>query len=304
MSSTEETQEEELGGLSETQPISRERRVFFFSLLLILTGVLVIIYLGLRTLESQRALVQLQQTNRALQEDVEELKQSLETTAGQLDLAINAVTLARIHRDDGQKALRDMENRLAESREAREGLETQVALNQAQIETLSKALVQVESALADSQPLPEYLYTGSYTQTTEFITSTYPTQSVVLTSIVDVLGGVEWVYGGNNPEQGLDSRGMAALVLSSCGLASGATTEVRDQLPDILDMAEEPQVGDLIRYPDDAFMFFFLDQDGEAFVTGMTPYGVQIFVYGFKPVEGIYRVPYGEETQCEFTKNP
>lgn len=303
MRSKEEEQE-----APDEQPVTprplKGRQANLFPLILVLAAGLVTIYFGWRIVEYQREVSQIQQTNRGLQEDVAELKKTLENTAGQLDLALNAVTLARIHRDEGQKALREMEGRLADSREAREALEAKGRLDQAEIEYLSKALTQVEAALREVKQLPDYQYTGNPLEVTEYISGTHPTQNAILGNLLENWGDIKWRYMGNDPKEGLDSLGMAALVLSKCGLTSSSAREAREQIPQILEAAEEPQIGDLVSYPGDYFMFFFQDQDGVPFVAGMTPFGVQVFLYEFKEIEEIYRVPYSEETQCEFDNSP
>jgi len=295
---------EELGEKSETFKPEAPKQVKVINQLFILALIVVITYGSWRIIQDQRVLNQLQQTNRALQEDVSEYKQKLEVTAGQLDLAINAVTLARIHRDEGQKSLREMEDRLAESREAREALEAQAKLDQTQIESLSRTLAQTDAALDEAINLPDYQYKGSYLRAVEFISSTFPIQSQVLTGIVEGMGEFGWKFEGNDPDEGFDSQGLAAFVLTQCGLTTDGIDVTRGQLTSSLDSISEPEVGDLVSFPGGYFMFFFIDQDGIPFVVGMTPYGVQLFMYDFKEIEGVYQVPYQEETRCDLPSKP
>lgn len=302
--SSSEGTPDEPSELAETPVLERRSQLNRYAWLIILAVIVVIFYGCWRIIQDQRTLNQLQQTNRALQEDVVETKQELEITAGQLDLALNAVSLARIHRDDGQKELREMENRLAETRASLEALQGRVQDYQTQIETLGKAQQAMRAALAEATRLPDYRYTGSFEQAAEYAASTSPSQSIFLLRMAGDIGAIKWKFEGNNPEEGFDSIGLAAYLLVKCGLAPEPVAEARNQLTEILEEVTEPAVGDLVHYQDDYYMFYFLDQNGTSFVAGMTPYGIELFDFDFKEVEGIYHVTYEDEMQCNLISNP
>src|SRR3990172_8163654 len=130
-----------------------DQRPAIYRLALLLISILALMYFSLRISGDQRKLSQLEQTNQALQEEVADYIERLKITAGQLDLVMNAVTQARMQRDSGQKGLREMEDRVAESRLAREALEKQANAYRIQIEYLSQALEQAETALKEAANL-------------------------------------------------------------------------------------------------------------------------------------------------------
>ena len=281
-----------------------DQRPAIYRLALLLISILALMYFSLRISGDQRKLSQLEQTNQALQEEVADYIERLKITAGQLDLVMNAVTQARMQRDSGQKGLREMEDRVAESRLAREALEKQANAYRIQIEYLSKALEQAETALKEAANLPGYLYPGSYAQAAEFIASAYPNQGEILVGMVGTLGETKWKFAGSDPEEGFDSEGMAVYLLANCGLIIDPAAAVGGRLGEILEPASAPGVGDLVEYKEGYYMFFYLDPEGMPFVAGMTPYGVQLFKYEFKEIAQIFQVPYGEKTQCALIPNP
>jgi len=300
-SPADETQGEP-GDQAETNLPAKVKRVGIYRLAFILAGSLVLIYFAWRISEDQRRLSQLEQANQVLQEDMEDYQQRLKITAGQLDMMLSAITQARMQRDSGQKALREMEDRVAESRLAREALEEQALAYRVQIEYLSHTLVQVETALEEAANLPDYRYPGSYERVAEFIARAYPAQSEILIGMVDTLGDTKWKFAGSDPGEGLDSEGMAVYLLVNCGLTDDPAAVERGQFTENLERADQPEVGDLVQYEDEYYMFYFLDQEGSPFVVGMTPYGLQLFRFEFKEVVQIFRVPHREGTRCTLTE--
>ena len=257
-----------------------------------------IVYLGWRLNQSERQLQQQAGVLLELQNDELDYRRRLAITAGQLNIAINAVELARMQRDDGQKALRDLEDRLAESRREREALAEQLEAHQTQNRQLSNALAYASSALAEAESLPAYLYPGSAAQAADFIAEAFPSQGAILTSLIAISDQVRWQYQGDSLAEGLDSRGLAVHLLAGCGLAADAQTLLSKPLAEVLESVTLPAVGDLVHYQDEYYLFFFLDAEGLPFVAGMTPYGIQLFKYDFKEILQIYRLPYGEGMEC------
>jgi len=290
----------------ENRERSARRRALIYTLVPILVGVIVLIYSGWRIQQDRLALEQMREEHKALQMDVEDMKQRLEITADQLDLTLNALEFAYIQVEESQQTLRRYENQLAEARQTLETLEAQSEGYRQQIEALqlqladmNEALEQAEAALREATTFQRYEYQGDLDQAIKYVASFYPSQGELLIAILHGLGDADWAYRGTSPGDGFDSPGLAAYVLERCGLVEGTPTYIRGFLSEILPIVNEPQVGDLVRYQMGYHMFYFLDEGGQPFVAGMTPFGVLLFRYDFAQIERMYRIEYPTQITCD-----
>src|SRR5262249_47300093 len=91
---------------------------------------------------------------------------------------------------------------------------------------------------------------------------------------------VRWRLGGASVEEGFDSPSFAAFILveekALAGQPGDGDLLARSrQLAANLPKAEEPlRPGDLIFFPGGYALFWFLDQNAQPFVIGMTPLGI------------------------------
>lgn len=106
---------------------------------------------------------------------------------------------------------------------------------------------------------------------------------------------VKWRLGGQSPTEGFDSPSFAAFVLRELNLPGGdvhpeesllaTSRRLWERLPSV----PQPSVGDLVFYPAGYVLFYFVDQQQQPFVIGMTPFGISALKPNFARVVGYRR---------------
>jgi len=105
--------------------------------------------------------------------------------------------------------------------------------------------------------------------------------------------GISWKLGGNTPEEGFDSPGFAAYVLSQLNTNPQIEPGMRYTLRNRLASTNTPHLGDLIFYDTGYAMFYVRDRDGQPFCIGMTPMGIVALDINFGPqLLGYGRIEY------------
>ncbi len=104
---------------------------------------------------------------------------------------------------------------------------------------------------------------------------------------------VSWKLGGNTPQEGFDSPGFAAFVLSQHRTQPPIELGMRYSLRGHVPVAATPRPGDLIFYDTGYAMFYLRDRQGQPFCIGMTPMGIVALDINFGPrLLGYGRIEY------------
>lgn len=201
-----------------------------------------------------------------------------------------------------QSASREVDALRVEARQYAEqvsGLKHEVDARTRTIESLQDQIGALEEKMRETTQLSRYLHPIDFVDQ-KAIYSLNPRTAPVLGTVLELRErGVSWRLGGTRPEQGFDSPSFAAFVLERHGALPGTAGEAGGELLprsrrlyESLPRVSEPQPGDLVFYPSGYALFWFVDQQRQPFVIGMTPSGVVALKPDFAQRVGIGRPSY------------
>jgi hypothetical protein len=160
-----------------------------------------------------------------------------------------------------------------------------------QITELQGQVAETQKTLSEAVNLSRALRPMDYGNAKE-LASRFPGSENVLEEILQLRQRrIKWKPGGQSPQEGFDSPGLAMYVLrqrhaTGIDLKPGESlADASHTLYDRLPPTTQPRTGDLVFYPAGYTMFYFVDPREGPFVLGMTPLGIAAFKSDFaKPV--------------------
>lgn len=161
-----------------------------------------------------------------------------------------------------------------------------------QIYDLQTKVQEAEARLGEATDLGRYIHPVDPVDA-KMLASLHPREARVLQRILRLRQqGVKWRLGGQSPAEGFDSPSFATFILRELNLPGGdirpgeslltTSRRLRDRLPEV----SKPEVGDLSFYPAGYVLFYFKGWKGQAFVIGMTPFGITALKPDFAKVIG------------------
>ncbi len=300
-----EKQLQSLVNHAEERERTARRRAIVYSLIPILLAGLLLVFTAWQLGQMNRRLsvvnTALQVTERNLasveldlataQEQVKQSQQELEDSNQALDKAQRDLEVANIELEQRQREVATVLTELEETQQELGIAKAQLEETQREVDELRTrleeaniALDQVTEQLAQATDFQRHLSPANMLLVLKGLPDSQ--QFGVLMSIVDMQGRVGWKWGGIAPEEGFDSPSFAAFVLERNGLLPAPAFEVRYRLREVLRATSSPNVGDVVFYERGYTMFYYVDQDNQPFVIGMTPFGILALEPDFAPIIG------------------
>jgi hypothetical protein len=295
MMPTEESFNDVLKQIEEREQKSRQRALIY-TLVPIVVAIFALLFIGWRIQQYRIELEELQNNYDDIKVKVASLQNQLDNIILELDKTQNTLESTEMKLTQTKQDLAKAEDELLLEQENVSDLKTkaeeyqkQVIILQVQLEEVNRALEQAEDAFRELTSLDQYKYT-EIVRASSYVTETYPQQNRILDKMIYELKNARWKFGGVSLEEGFDSPGFAAYVLENVGIISEPVDMASNRLGALLPITNEPIVGDLIKYELNYYMFYFIDEKGQPFVVGMTPFGVLALRDDFTAIERIYRV--------------
>lgn len=253
---------------------------------------------------TQQELAKVSSDFNAVQNQYSQVQVQLSETTTQLSQANaqlidkqSAIQIANVEAGQIQQELYRALSDLNAARATITDTQKTIASLQTQLNSLNLDIADAEvqlSMMRSAEPFRRSIYTMDAVQEKEFYNQLYAasqTHERVYSLIKSMqYQDVKFSIRGASPDAGFNSPNFAIYVLQQYDLLP-AKFDINGRPWEQLSAIKAPKMGDLVYYEGGYTMFYYENQ-GQAFVIGMTPAGILALKPDFAPILGYLEVPY------------
>jgi hypothetical protein len=268
---------------------AQQRAILYTLIPIVMAGVLIFFSWQQVASATQR----LNETNQQFAVVSTQLPQSQHQMTGlqaELDQATTKAATLQAQSDQYQKDAESLRSQVDQYKAEITDLQTKRNSLQNELNELKKQIDNSTTQVNEMYGLRSYLYEGNlFTIYKELPLA--PSQAELFYEIFSSQGQASFLPGGIGPEK-FDSPGFAVYMLTKYKLINGSLDDNHYALINMLKPVTQPAIGDIVFYETGYTMFYLMDTNGQPFVIGMTPLGVQALKYDFAKIRMIGHIAY------------